>query len=232
MQEGQESRRRGIALSESLQSEIAGNDDLMPEVYGDLVTSLTGAGEEARAADVSAKLAALAARAKNAPLGFGAEVRLGFLLYDRQKYRDAEMTYRQAMKLLPSAGDQSAYPECILMHQVGVMLELQKKFPEAEQMLRRSIQSQQSYAYKNEFELANTMSWLGAAIAGQGRYGEAEPMLLDAYKRLSVGPDSDWKAKKNNAINRIINFYEVSSKSQKANEWRAKLPTTVPTTAP
>jgi len=37
---------------------------------------------------------------------------------------------------------------------------------------------------------------------------------------------------KRNAINRIVALYEITGKPEKANEWRAKLPTTAPTTIP
>jgi TolA-binding protein len=112
------------------------------------------------------------------------------------------------------------------------MLSLQKKFPEAEQMLQRATQSEKADNRVNDFDRANTQSWLGGAIAGQGRYAEAEPILLDAYERLKVAPDEVWAPRKRRAIGRIINFYESTGKHEKANEWRAKLPTTLPTTAP
>jgi len=163
---------------------------------------------------------------------FGTLMSFGGALYYHQRYGDAEAMYREAMQLRPSIGEESVDPEWVIEHQLGAMLSLQKKFPEAEQMLQRATQSEKADNRVNDFDRANTQSWLGGAIAGQGRYAEAEPILLDAYERLKVAPDEVWAPRKRRAIGRIINFYESTGKHEKANEWRAKLPTTLPTTAP
>jgi serine/threonine protein kinase/TolA-binding protein len=230
IQEAKESRGRGAALAEGLEAEIAGNDDLMPEVYGGLVSALMAFGEQQRADDVNAKLVALTIHPKNPRQLFNVEANMGDLFNGRQKYGNAEVAYREALVLLPSAGDVSPDTKGRLENNLGAVFVLQHKFPEAEQILRQGVQTEQG----SDFELrrANTMSWLGASVAGQRRYDEAEPILLDAYKQLNAGPDPEWTTKKRNALNRIIDFYELSDKPQKANEWRAKTPSTVPTTAP
>ncbi len=218
IQEAKESRRRGIALAESLETEIAGNDDLMPGVYSGLVSALMDFGEQQRADEVNAKLIALTDHSKNPSQLFKAERNVAQYFWLRDKYRDAEMAYREAIKLRLMLVNTSAISSDELWgleHQVGVMLVLQHKFVEAEQMLRQSIQQQQTLGNVDDFERANTKSWLGAALTGQSRYDEAEPILLDAYKRLNPGPDPQWTTRKRNALNRIINLYDVSGKPEK-----------------
>jgi tetratricopeptide (TPR) repeat protein len=208
-----------------------GSDDSQLISFCDEATDLFGTESEIAAYRQGLEACRLAKDKDPRPL-LNALTSFGGQLYKKQRYGDAEAAYREALQLRPSVSDVSGVPEWGIEHQLGAMLSLQNKFPEAEQMLRRATQSQKADSHVIDFDRANTQSWLGGAIAGQGRYAEAEPMLLDAYERLKLAPDEVWAIRKRRGIGRIINFYEAVGKPDKAKEWRAKLPATLPTTLP
>jgi hypothetical protein len=57
----------------------------------------------------------------------------------------------------------------------------------------------------------------------QARYEEAEPLLIEALngRRLKLG---DTHPRTRESLNNLIELYDAWDKSEKAEEWRAKLP--------
>ena len=64
------------------------------------------------------------------------------------------------------------------------------------------------------------------------RYEEAERWLLTAYEELTTRSSQSEPVLIQQTLDRIIELYEFWGKPEQAAAWRAKLPTTAPTTAP
>ena len=72
-----------------------------------------------------------------------------------------------------------------------------------------------------------TKSLLGGSLLGQKKYAEAEPLLLAGYEGMKQREGKIppiFKFRLTEAIERLVQLYEVTGKKDKADEWRKKLP--------
>ncbi|MHC4698115.1 MAG: tetratricopeptide repeat protein [Planctomycetota bacterium] len=105
----------------------------------------------------------------------------------------------------------------------GVTLTELGRPEEAEPLLRESLEIRVNALPEGHWLTANTASVLGGCLAALGRFEEGERLLLESYPVLSATlGDDDWRVQE--ALNRIINLYDVWERPGKAAEWRAKLP--------
>jgi hypothetical protein len=71
------------------------------------------------------------------------------------------------------------------------------------------------------------MSLLGDALMGQQKYTDAEPLLIGGYeglKRWEAKLDMPWSWRLNEALQRLVRFYEATNQPVKAAAWRKRLP--------
>ncbi len=67
---------------------------------------------------------------------------------------------------------------------------------------------------------------LGGALLGQKKFAEAEPLLLSGYEGMKKQEDKIPPAGKdrlNEAVSRLVQFYESTSKPDEAAKWRKEL---------
>jgi hypothetical protein len=81
-------------------------------------------------------------------------------------------------------------------------------------------------------EYAYAKSLLGASLLGRKKYAEAEPLLLQGYEGLRPQPENREdttplaRRYEAEAMARLVQLYEETSKPNKAAEWRKKLEAT------
>jgi tetratricopeptide (TPR) repeat protein len=71
----------------------------------------------------------------------------------------------------------------------------------------------------------NTQSQLGACLLGQKEYAEAEPLLVQGYEGLKQREDKipvPNKVMLRDALERLVQLYDGSGKSDQAARWRAE----------
>ena len=71
------------------------------------------------------------------------------------------------------------------------------------------------------------MSVLGDQLMGQEKYAAAEPLLIEGYeglKRWEAKLDVSWTWRVNEALRRLVRFYEATNQPVKTLAWRKKLP--------
>jgi hypothetical protein len=104
----------------------------------------------------------------------------------------------------------------------GLALLKAEQFAEAEPVLRECLSIRDEKLVTDDWLRFNTRSMLGGALAGQGKYDQAEPLLLDGYAGMKDNPAAPANRKRQ-ALQRIVDLYEVSGKSQQAAMFRAEL---------
>jgi tetratricopeptide (TPR) repeat protein len=127
----------------------------------------------------------------------------------------------EARKTLPKDSPQLA----AMLAQFGSILLEQKQWTEAEPLLREclAIRDKQKPV---DWLTFNTKSMLGGALLGQKKYAEAEPLLLSGYEGMKKQEDKippPGKNRLNQAIERLVQFYEATSKPDDAAKWRKDL---------
>ncbi|MBA4147674.1 MAG: tetratricopeptide repeat protein [Verrucomicrobia bacterium] len=99
------------------------------------------------------------------------------------------------------------------------------KFIEAEPIARECLTIRED-ALPGNWLTFNARSMLGASLLGQEKYAEAEPLLLSGYegmKQRESAIPAIGKIRIKEAIERLAQFYQATSHSDKAAEWKAKL---------
>ena len=142
----------------------------------------------------------------------GENSKLGDLL--REQLADARIT-------LPKNSPQLAGT----LAQFGSILLEQKKWTEAEPLLRECLAIREKQK-PDEWLTFNTKSMLGGVLLGQKRYAEAEPLLLSGYEGMKKQEDKippPAKIRLIQAIERLVQFYEATSKPDEAAKWRKEL---------
>jgi serine/threonine protein kinase/tetratricopeptide (TPR) repeat protein len=113
---------------------------------------------------------------------------------------------------------------------LGLVLLKQHKFGEAEPILRKCLALRE----KKEPDIwttFNTKSMLGGSLLGQKKYAEAESLLLSGYEGMKARENAislRAQPRMADAIERLIQLYEVTGKKDQADQWRKKLPATNP----
>ncbi len=150
---------------------------------------------------------------------------LGLVLREEAKLVEAESTHRQALemrrKLLGPEHPDVAHS----LHNLARVL-LDAGRPDAAEPLAHEGLALREKSRPDDWRTASTRCLLGASLAGQGKYAEAETLLLSGCNALAQRQDRIPAADKvclNDAIERLAQLYEVTSRPDKAAEWRQKL---------
>ncbi len=114
---------------------------------------------------------------------------------------------------------------------LGELLIQHGKHAQAEPILRESLQirelllTQPQHAWQQltlEGRAAQTASALGASLTGQGRFAEAEPLLLEGHDRIHESALAATRQARR-TVERLVELYEASGKSDLAARYRARL---------
>jgi tetratricopeptide (TPR) repeat protein len=108
----------------------------------------------------------------------------------------------------------------------GFTLLQRGRYADAEPVLRECLATRERLI-PDDWRRFNAMSLLGGALLGQGEYAQAEPLLLQGYEGMKprearIPPPG--KQRLPEAVERIVELYEVTNRPEKAREWRQKLP--------
>jgi tetratricopeptide (TPR) repeat protein len=149
--------------------------------------------------------------------------------YERAgEFAKAESVYRETLQTARQRHKEASSPSAALQASLADNLLKQQRYAEAEPLLRECL-SFREQKETNDYLTFNTKSLLGGSLLGQKKYAEAEPLLLGGYEGMKqregkIPPVR--KVRLTEAIERLVQFYEVTGKKDKAAEWRARLPET------
>jgi tetratricopeptide (TPR) repeat protein len=104
----------------------------------------------------------------------------------------------------------------------------QHKYADAEPRLRECLRIREQIA-PDDWQTFNAQSLLGGSLLGQKKYAETEPLLLSGYEGMKQREEMiprQGKIRLTEAIERLVQLYEAMGKTDKADEWRKKLPVT------
>jgi hypothetical protein len=136
----------------------------------------------------------------------------------------AEPMLRDRMdRYLKKEGLDSPYTGEAMAH-LGENLLWQKKYDQAETVLRDcvAIADKTMSGHWAPFAIR---SMLGGALLGQKKYADAEPFLIEGYegmlKRQAQIPPQG-QVRLTEAIQRLVELYEATGQTEKAEQWRKK----------
>jgi tetratricopeptide (TPR) repeat protein len=144
------------------------------------------------------------------------------------QYAKAESLYYETLETVRRRHEEASYWSSYLKYRLARNILKQQRHAEAEPLLRECVSfHEHNTRGLRRWEIFSTKSALGGSLLGQKKYAEAEPMLLAGYEGLKrcegeIPPVS--RVRVTEAIERLVQFYEVTGKKDKAAEWRAKLP--------
>ena len=108
---------------------------------------------------------------------------------------------------------------------VAMSLLYAKALTEAESLLRECLAIREKVE-PNAWTTFSTKSMLGAALSGQKKYPEAEPLLLAGYegmKQREAKIPAAGKLRLTEALEHLIQHYEILDKKEEAAKWRKEL---------
>lgn len=100
-----------------------------------------------------------------------------------------------------------------------------EKFTEAEPLARECLTIREKQT-PDDWATFDVQSMLGGSLLGQKKYAEAEALLLPAYEGLKKREQKipfDDKVRRNEALQRIVQLYEATGRSEKAAESNREL---------
>jgi tetratricopeptide (TPR) repeat protein len=155
-------------------------------------------------------------------------VELGMTYEQAGQVAKSESLYREVLETIRQRGKEASSGSIDLEICLGANLLKQQRYAEAEPLLRECLKLREQNE-PDDWTTFTTMSLLGASLLGQKKYDEAEPLLLAGYEGMKqreakIEPIS--KVRLTEAIERLVQFYEATGKTDQADEWRARLPVT------
>jgi tetratricopeptide (TPR) repeat protein len=139
------------------------------------------------------------------------------------KPSSVESWLRQKVALIERRDDHVATSEAQV--QLGLHLLRQERFTDAETILRECLAICDRME-PNAWRTFHTKSLLGGALLLQKKYTEAELMLDAGYKGLKADEQSippQAKSSISDAIQRLVDLYDVTDKPNEAAKWRKEL---------
>ncbi len=135
----------------------------------------------------------------------------------------AEQSAREALgryqQLFPSDHVFIARP----LTRLGWALVELHRYEEAEPLLVEALQIREKRKPPGHWKTAKTKSILGSCYVGLGRFEGAEPLLRDSYPLIAQARGSDHR-RSQQALQRILDLYEVWGKPEQAAQYRTILP--------
>jgi serine/threonine protein kinase/tetratricopeptide (TPR) repeat protein len=153
---------------------------------------------------------------------------LGNLAHLRQsqgELSEAETMEREALVIERRLqGDEGLAVGKSLAHLAGILL-AEKKFADAEAAARECL-SIRERVIPGHWRTFSVRSVLGGSLLGQKKYAEAEPLLLSGYegmKQRETAIPAENKPLLNEALQRLVELYEQTSRSEQAAECKKEL---------
>ena len=190
--------------------------------HNNLALVLQDKGSYAEAEVVIRKALALQRRAwgeRHYNVGFGLN-NLARVLQDQGKWAAAEKHYREALELRQATLPARHPNLAASLAGLGNLLTVRGRPAKAEPLLREALDIRRQAFSAGDWRTAESESFLGECLAAQGRYREAEPHLVQGHAALSAKRGQQNRSTRQ-ALQRLIHFYEMSKKPDKAAEYRS-----------
>ncbi len=146
---------------------------------------------------------------------------LGLVLRSQGKLPQAEPLYREALEIEADPTPSRAST----LNNLAVVLREQGGLTEAEAMWRESLAIREKKT-PDDWQTFNVRSRLGGSLLQQKKYAEAEPLLLSGYegmKQRESRISTQDKPRIKEALERLAQLYEATSRPDQAAEWKRKL---------
>lgn len=148
---------------------------------------------------------------------------LGQVYAAQGRYDEAECQYINTLRLREEVReDEHLYTLRYKSFLAGVYTK-QKRFPEAKELYLEILPIQRRDLGDDHYMTLFSLNGLAQTYTHIGDYDKAEPLLLEAVegRRLKLGDTHPGTLE---SWQNLIELYEAWNKSEKAEEWRAKLP--------
>jgi serine/threonine protein kinase/tetratricopeptide (TPR) repeat protein len=146
--------------------------------------------------------------------------------YERAgQFAKAESLYRETLETVRQRHREASGGSAALQAALAWNLLKQQRHAEAEPLLRECL-SFREQKETNDYPTYNTKSLLGGSLLGQKKYAEAEPLLLAGYEGMKQREGKIplvLKVRLTESIERLVQLYQATGKTDKAAEWRKKL---------
>lgn len=103
---------------------------------------------------------------------------VGYYLYKRAEYAEAQVCYEQALELLAEEEEQLLTAQ--VLSNLGILHIILAHFPQAESSLRRALRVREQLLEPTHPELAQNLNDLAGVYHNQGKLTEAEPLYQQA----------------------------------------------------
>jgi serine/threonine protein kinase len=153
---------------------------------------------------------------------------LGMAYEQTGQLEKAEPLYREALEMLRQRHREGSEVSEMFQSSLARNLLKQQKsegYAEAEALSRECLKFRERNQ-ADDYATFHTKSLLGASLLGQKKYAEAEPLLLAGYEGMRQREGKIPAVRKfrmTDAIEWLVQFYEATGKTGKADEWRKKL---------
>jgi tetratricopeptide (TPR) repeat protein len=147
---------------------------------------------------------------------------LGVAYQESGRLDDAQQTLQKALRLCKTKLGSENPDFAGTLAELCLTLNRQGKFAEAEPLLRQALVIFEKHQ-PNNWSYFYTQTLLGAALAGQKNYSAAEPLLVQGYQGMKEhenGIPGNRVRKLDDALDRLVQYYEASGHPDQAAEWR------------
>jgi eukaryotic-like serine/threonine-protein kinase len=152
------------------------------------------------------------------------------LLKKQNKLAEAEAVNREALLIHRNGPDLALRRS---LDELVDILVLTKQFAEAEPLARECLVLHEK-AHSDQWPAFSAQSILGGILLSQNKYTEAEQFLLSGYEGMEERADKIpvvGKTRPKEALQRLVELYELTERKDQAVEWRKKLAEMDKTTA-
>jgi serine/threonine protein kinase/tetratricopeptide (TPR) repeat protein len=150
---------------------------------------------------------------------------LAGVLETQDKLPDAEICYAEALAIRRKhlSNDHPDLADSLVA--LGRLLCRLDHWAEAEPLFKEALVIREK-RLPDDWRTFNTQSLLGGSLLSQKKYADAEPLLLRGYEGMKQRDEkipADAKIRIQEALQRLVQLYDETSRAQQAVEWKAKL---------
>jgi len=147
---------------------------------------------------------------------------LALLLHEKGVLGESEALYRESLTIRRAAFGDHDLATANSLSGLGGLLVDKGQYPDAESLQRQALRIRASHLPPDHWQIVITKNLLAAALAGEGRLDEAEPLFEESCAGLTQFPSFAVR-RKQDALRRVITFYEQRGKQDEALKFRALL---------
>jgi tetratricopeptide (TPR) repeat protein len=150
---------------------------------------------------------------------------LAAVLTDEGKLAEAETVAREALAMRKKLLGNEHPDVALSLAGLAFTLLAQEKFAEAEAPARECLAIREQ-KMPDDWRTFTTRSLLGGSLLGQKKYAQAEPLLVSGYEGMKQREDkipAGGKRRLKDALQRVVQLYEATDRSDQAAQWKEKL---------